>query len=116
MILTHKFYLKQSFLEFNTRILDLEKKQIELVEENTKLKHKLQDLEEEMDTLKIKTESSEGDLMILQRDLSDNRIAIGHNSDKLDVLKLELSDIHENLEELNTNGKFFTNYIIMRII
>ena len=100
---------KKSYLEFHTRILDLEKKQTELVEENTKLKHKLQDLEDEMDTLKIKTQSSEDDL-------SDNRIAIDLNSGKLDVLELELNDIHENLEELNTNGKFLTNYIIIRIL
>ena len=80
-----------------------------MVEENTTLKHKLQDLEEERDTLKIKTQSSEDDL-------SDNRIKIDLNSGKFDVLELELNDIHENLEELNTNGKFLTNYIIMRIL
>ena len=99
----------------------MEKTKTDLVKEISNLKVKLHKLEEEMDTLKIKAQSSEGGLMILEGDVSeieanvsDNRIAIDHNSDKLDVLEQELNDIHENLGELKIIGKVLKHYFIMR--
>ena len=51
---------------------------------------------------------------MLQGDVSENRIAIDHNSEKLDVLEQELNDIHENLGGLKIIGKVLKHYFIMR--
>ena len=83
-----------------------------MVEENTNLKQQLEDLKEEMDSLKLRVQVNEDanhlltdNITMIKGDVSENNVMINQNLLKIDSIEQKFDGMHEKLEGRKQRGK-----------